>query len=361
MTDRRLILGIETSCDETAAAVVARDPTGAGTILSNVVRAQIEAHAPYSGVVPEIAARAHAEICDHVVDAAMKESAVEFAELNAVAATAGPGLIGGVMVGLLTAKSIALATGRDFVAVNHLEAHVLTPRLTHGVAFPYLVMLASGGHSQWVLVRGLSEYERLATTIDDAIGEAFDKSAKLLGLGFPGGPAVENAAKNGDPTRFSFPKPLTGRPTFDISLSGLKTAIRQEAEALQPLSDGDISDLCASFQATVTEIITDRTARILDRLHADGVSLTAIVASGGVAANQTIRNALEDLAAERSLPVAMPPMHLCTDNGAMIAWAALEHHAAGRRDPLDFPARSRWPLDEKAAPKLGFGRAGVKV
>jgi N6-L-threonylcarbamoyladenine synthase len=347
------VLGIETTCDETAAAVVRLRPDGSGEILSDIVMSQILAHAAYGGVVPEIAARAHVEILDTLIARALNEAGVTARELDGVAAAAGPGLIGGVMVGLMAGKGVALATGKPFVAVNHLEAHALTARLTAGVAFPYLMLLASGGHTQILAVKGVGDYVRLGATLDDAIGEAFDKTAKLLGLSYPGGPAVENAASLGDPERFALPRPLMGRPNADFSLSGLKTALRQAAEAAAPLRPQDINDLCASFQAAVVDVVEDR-MRVGLKLFRQklGVAPRAIVVAGGVAANSAIRSALARFCAEAGLPMVAPPPKLCTDNGAMIAWAGVERLRLGLRDSLDAPARPRWPLDPKAEPAL---------
>ncbi len=338
------VLGIETTCDETAAAVVQTDRDGRGGILSNVVWSQIADHAAYGGVVPEIAARAHVELLDGIVKRALDTAGVKLSELDAVAAAAGPGLIGGVIVGLTTAKALALVADKPFVAVNHLEAHALSPRLTDGVPFPYLLLLVSGGHSQLLAVKGVGDYVRLGTTIDDAIGEAFDKTAKMLGLPYPGGPQVEKEAERGDPERFAFPRPLTGRGTPDFSLSGLKTAVRLEAERIAPLTQTDIADLCASFQAAVVDVIVDRT-RIALRLFRDQVGHpSALVVAGGVAANQTVRRALQRLSSEAGLKLAAPPLELCTDNGAMIAWAGLERLRAGFTDDLSLAPRARWPL-----------------
>lgn len=338
------ILGIETTCDETAAAVVERDASGRGRILSNEVLSQIEDHAAYGGVVPEIAARAHVEVMDLLVKRALASAGVALKEIDAIAAAAGPGLIGGVMVGLTTAKALALVAKKPFLAVNHLEAHALSPRLTDGVAFPYLLLLASGGHTQLLVVNGVDDYLRLGTTIDDAIGEAFDKVAKMLGLPYPGGPQVERLAKEGNPLRFAFPRPLMGRKEPNFSLSGLKTAVRIEAEKIAPLSEQDVRDLCASFQKAIVESIIDRTRMAFDRLDELNISVTALVIAGGVAANRAIRAGLEALALRKKLPLVAPPHELCTDNGAMIAWAGLERFQQGLIDPLDFAPRARWPL-----------------
>ncbi|WP_307437772.1 tRNA (adenosine(37)-N6)-threonylcarbamoyltransferase complex transferase subunit TsaD [Labrys monachus] len=355
-----LVLGIETTCDETAAAVVLRNQDGEGEILSNIVLSQIAEHAAYGGVVPEIAARAHAEMVDHVIERAMDEAGIRFDKLDAIAAAAGPGLIGGVIVGLTTGKALALALNRPLVAVNHLEAHALTPRLTDHVAFPYLLLLASGGHTQLVAVRGLGDYVRLGTTIDDAIGEAFDKTAKMLGLGYPGGPAVEAQAMSGDATRFAFPRPMQGRPEPNFSLSGLKTAVRLEAERHAPLAAKDVRDLCASFQAAVVDMVVDRTRVGLRRFRDAAGQPTALVVAGGVAANRAIRRGLQRLGSEVGLRLVMPPVALCTDNGAMIAWAGAERLAAGMTDGLDFSPRARWPLDPNA-PGSGKGTGAKAV
>ena len=358
-----LVLGIETSCDETAASVVERDADGRGTIRSNVVLSQIDDHAAFGGVVPEIAARAHVEALDRVVLAAMDEAGIGFADLDAVAATAGPGLIGGVIVGLTTAKALALAAGKPLVAVNHLEGHALTARLTDGVAFPYLLLLVSGGHTQILLVRGIGEYERWGTTIDDALGEAFDKTAKLLGLPYPGGPAVERAASRGNPDRFALPRPMAGRPGCDFSFSGLKTALRVEAEAVAPLSDADVDDLCAAFQRTVTAVVRDRVGHALDRFRSEfpDIAEPILVVAGGVAANKALRAGLDSELSAHGFRLIAPPHALCTDNGAMIAWAGAERHALGLVDDLTAPARPRWPLDQLAAPMIGSGQKGAKA
>ncbi|HVW91697.1 MAG TPA: tRNA (adenosine(37)-N6)-threonylcarbamoyltransferase complex transferase subunit TsaD [Devosia sp.] len=353
------ILGIETSCDETAAAIVARDETGHGAILSNIVRSQLEEHAPYGGVVPELAARAHVSHLDHLIRKASQEAGVPLAGIDAIAATAGPGLIGGVLVGLTTGKAIAAALGKPLVAVNHLEAHALTARLTDGVEFPYLMLLVSGGHSQFVLVRGVGDYERWGTTIDDALGEAFDKVAKLLGLGVPGGPAVERLARAGDPARFAFPRPLLREARLDFSFSGLKTAVRLAAEEIAPLTDQDVADICASFQAAVTEVVARRAAQALARLRATLPDAPPqLVVAGGVAANLAISAALRQAAEAAGAKLVIPPPALCTDNGVMVAWAGAERLALGATSRLDFAARPRWPLDD---PGMAIGAAAQET
>jgi N6-L-threonylcarbamoyladenine synthase len=342
-----LILGIETSCDETAAAIVSRDENGRGTILSNIVRSQLTEHSAYGGVVPEIAARAHIVHLDPIIRQAAREAGVALKDVDGIAATAGPGLIGGVLVGLTTAKALAAALGKPLLAVNHLEGHALTARLTNGVQFPYLMLLVSGGHSQFVLVRGVGEYERWGTTIDDALGEAFDKVAKLLSLPYPGGPEVEKAALRGNGKRFKFPRPLLREDRLDFSFSGLKTAVRLQAEAIAPLSDQDVADIAAGFQAAVTEIVVARSKMAIGRFKAllPGQKVRLVVA-GGVAANRAIAEGLEKLVEKAGAELIVPPMKLCTDNGAMVAWAGAERLALGVRDGFDFVARPRWPLDE---------------
>jgi N6-L-threonylcarbamoyladenine synthase len=345
-----LVLGIETTCDETAAALVERRDDGGSAILANVVLSQIAEHSAFGGVVPEIAARAHVEALDHVIAAAMVEAKTGFESLDGVAAAAGPGLIGGVIVGLTTAKAIAMVHEKPLIAVNHLEAHALTARLTDNARFPYCLFLASGGHTQIVAVRGVGDYVRLGTSRDDAIGEAFDKTAKLLGLGYPGGPRVEAAAARGDRGRFAFPRPMVGRHDCDFSLSGLKTAVRLEAEAIAPLSEQDVADLCASFQLAVIETVTDRLRAGLRLFRERFGAPTALVAAGGVAANQAIRDALLDIALQDQVALVVPPPQLCTDNAAMIAWAGAERLAHGLRDTLDTAPRARWPLGEVTRP-----------
>ncbi len=341
-----IILGIETTCDETAAAVVERTAEGEGRILSNVVLSQISEHAEFGGVVPEIAARAHVEALDNIIAKAMSEAQVSFAALDGVAAAAGPGLMGGVIVGLTMAKAIAFVHSKPLMAVNHLEAHALTARLTDATPFPYCLFLASGGHTQILGVRGVGDYVRLGGTLDDAIGEAFDKTAKLLGLGYPGGPLVEKEAALGDPERFALPRPMIGRPDANFSLSGLKTALRLEAQKIAPLSDADVADLCASFQQAVGEVVMDRLRTGMQMFRDQIGTPTALVCAGGVAANQAIRKALHRVAFEVGTTLVAPPPALCTDNGAMIAWAGAERLALGLTDTLATAPRARWPLTE---------------
>lgn len=344
-----IVLGIETTCDETAAAVVQRFEDGRGKILSNVVFSQVREHAAFGGVVPEIAARAHVEALDGIIARAMAQASCNYDALDGIAAAGGPGLIGGVIVGLTTAKAIALVKNKPLIAVNHLEAHALTVRLTDNTPFPYCLFLASGGHTQIVAVRGVGDYVRLGTTQDDAIGEAFDKTAKLLGLGYPGGPEVEREAMRGSPTRFALPRPMHGRKEPDFSLSGLKTALRLEAEKIAPLSDQDVADLCAGFQQAIVDVVFDRLRAGLRLFRTRFGTPSALVAAGGVAANQAIRRALNRLAFEVGTTLVAPPLDLCTDNGVMIAWAGCERLALGLTDSLDVAPRARWPLDEIAA------------
>lgn len=344
-----IVLGIETTCDETAAAVVQRFEDGRGKILSNVVFSQVREHAAFGGVVPEIAARAHVEALDGIIARAMAQASCNYDALDGIAAAGGPGLIGGVIVGLTTAKAIALVKNKPLIAVNHLEAHALTARLTDNTPFPYCLFLASGGHTQIVAVRGVGDYVRLGTTQDDAIGEAFDKTAKLLGLGYPGGPEVEREAMRGSPTRFALPRPMHGRKEPDFSLSGLKTALRLEAEKIAPLGDQDVADLCAGFQQAIVDVVFDRLRAGLRLFRTRFGTPSALVAAGGVAANQAIRRALNRLAFEVGTTLVAPPLDLCTDNGVMIAWAGCERLALGLTDSLDVAPRARWPLDEIAA------------
>ena len=341
-----VILALESSCDDSAAALVTSDRQ----ILAQAVVGQNDAHRPFGGVVPEIAARAHAEILPGLVRQVLHEAELEAGEVDAIAATAGPGLIGGVMVGLMVGKGLALSTGKPLIAVNHLEGHALSPRLVdRNLGFPYLLLLASGGHCQLVEVRGVGEYRRLGTTIDDAAGEAFDKSAKLLGLGYPGGPAVEELAKDGDAMAVPLPRPLKGSKQPHFSFAGLKAAVQRA------VADGNHApeDIAASFQQAVVDCFVDRTRRALELSDAP-----ALVVAGGVAANQAVRGALEALAVAQGRAFSVPPGWLCTDNAAMIGWAGAERFAAGYTDGLDTPARARWPLDPDGEKVRG---AGVKA
>jgi len=342
-----IILGLESSCDETAAALV----TSEREILAHALAGQEEAHRPFGGVVPEIAARAHVEVMTPLVAQVFEESGLSLSDVDAVAATAGPGLIGGVMVGLMTGKALALAGGKPLVAVNHLEGHALSPRLADpSLEFPYLLLLVSGGHCQLLLVEGVGAYRRLATTIDDAAGEAYDKTAKLLGLGFPGGPAVERAAKSGDPAAVPLPRPLLGRAEPHFSFAGLKSAVLRARDSGQYKPE----DIAASFQAAAIDCLVDRTRKAIGSVS----NINALVVAGGVASNSAIREALRALAVNEGLAFIAPPPWLCTDNAAMIAWAGAERFGAGLTDPLDIPARARWPLDADAAKARG---AGVKA
>jgi len=351
------VLGIESTCDETAASVVELRPNGSGAILSNEVHSQIAEHAAYGGVVPEIAARAHVEILDHLVRRALDKAGLRFAQLDGIAAAAGPGLIGGVMVGLTTGKALALAGGKPFMAINHLEAHALTARLTDGVDFPYLLLLVSGGHTQLIAVRGVGDYTRIGATVDDAIGEAFDKVAKMLNLPYPGGPQVEKEAQTGDPAAFDLPRPMLRRPGADFSLSGLKTAVRLEIQKLgRAPRPADIANLCACFQAAVVDVIGDRTRAGLRLFREQFGAPHALVVAGGVAANQAIGHALNRLSTQTGVKLIIPPPGLCTDNGAMIAWAGLERLRLGMTDGMDFAPRPRWPLDA-SAPRAHNGKA----
>lgn len=353
-------LGIETSCDETAVAIVRRTPDGNAVIEAEQVLSQIDDHSPFGGVVPEIAARAHINHLDSMIVSTLKTADLRPSDLSMVAATTGPGLIGGVLVGMVTAHAVASASGVPFVPVNHLEGHALSPRLGADVAFPYLLFLVSGGHTQILCVTGVGAYERWGTTLDDALGEAFDKTAKLLELGFPGGPAVERMATKGDPDAFSLPTPLKGKPGCDFSFAGLKTALRVAAQQAAPLDEQAIADLCASFQQAVGRTVKNRLASALDSFTAKYQMQPTLVAAGGVAANKHLRVVLTELVEERGGQLIVPPAHHCTDNAAMIAWAALEREAAGlpRFEPT---ARPRWPLDGHAAPKLGSGKKGARA
>jgi N6-L-threonylcarbamoyladenine synthase len=352
------VLGIETSCDETAAAVV----TGDRRIAANRVLSQIAEHTPFGGIVPEIAARSHLDHLDELIVAALKDAGIGFGDLNGVAATGGPGLIGGVIVGVTMGKAIALAHKLPFVAVNHLEAHALTARLTDDVAFPYLLLLVTGGHTQLLVVEDVGRYRRLGTTLDDAVGEAFDKAAKLLGLGYPGGPAIEALAASGNAARspIELPRPMIGRPSCDFSFSGLKTALSQGLRALSTAPDEQQrADIAAALQQAVAASISDRTARAIDTFLARHAPASrTLVVAGGVAANKALRAALERVAARRGFRLVAPPIALCTDNAAMVAWAGVERLARGLTDELSFAPRPRWPLDSNAPRAVG---AGVKA
>ncbi|WP_370931516.1 tRNA (adenosine(37)-N6)-threonylcarbamoyltransferase complex transferase subunit TsaD [Bartonella sp. DGB1] len=357
------ILGIETSCDETAVAIIEYNDKTSGKILANIIYSQIKIHAPYGGVVPEIAARAHLPVLDNMIKDALSEANLQLEQIDAFAATAGPGLVGGLIVGLMTAKSLSLACNKPFIAVNHLEGHALTATLTNKVDFPYLLLLVSGGHTQSLIINSLGDYQRLGTTIDDALGEAFDKTAKLLGLEYPGGVAIEQMAKNGDPTRFDFPKPLWGEKRLDFSFSGLKTAVRRQIEQLQPLSQKDIADICASFQQVIVEILNERCLLSFKEFQHQYPNLASynFVISGGVASNQVIRDSLKILANKYNFNFIVPEPKLCTDNAVMIAWTAAQYFANNITHSLDFAPKSRWPLDQKSRPIIGFGRKGAKA
>ena len=354
-----IVLGIETSCDETAVAVVAAaPPSGTPQILSNVIYAQLAEHAPYGGVVPEIAARAHLDVLDELVARALTEAGISLADVDAIAAAAGPGLIGGLIVGTMMAKGMAWAAGKPFLAVNHLEGHALTVRLTAEIDFPYLLLLVSGGHCQLLVCTGVGNYRRLGTSLDDAAGEAFDKTAKLIGLGFPGGPAIEAAARDGDAARFALPRPMKGRAGCDFSFSGLKTAVRQIIVEQGALDAQGRADLAASVEMAICDALVDRAANAVAWFRRRYPHGTTLVAAGGVAANGRLRRRLSVLAEEAGLRFLAPPLALCTDNGAMIAWAGLERLRLGLIDGLDAPLRPRWPLDADAPPR---GAAGGKA
>ena len=360
------ILGIESSCDETAAAVVRGAPDGPANVLSSIVWGQEELHGRFGGVVPEIAARAHAERLDTCVARALNESGKTLSEMDAIAVTAGPGLIGGVLSGVMCAKGLAFGSGVPIIGVNPLAGHALTPRMTDGASYPYLMLLVSGGHCQFLAVLGPERFHRIGGTIDDAPGEAFDKTAKLLALGYPGGPEVEKEAANGDASRFTFPRPLLDRDGSDMSFSGLKTALRRARDQLIEAQGGlyrqDRADLCAGFQIAVADTLAEKTRRACKAfLDLSGAKDPVLAVAGGVAANAAIRAALQDVAADSGFGWLAPPLCYCTDNAAMIAWAGLEQYAAGRRDNMSLSARPRWPLDQQAAPMLGSGKRGAKA
>ena len=337
-----IVLGIETSCDETAAAVVSSERE----ILSESIYSQIKTHEEYLGVVPELAARSHIDHCSTVVKDAINKANLSISQVDAIAATAGPGLLGGLLVGLTTAKAISLAAKKPFIAINHLDGHALTPRLSHSLEFPYLLLLISGGHSMFLAVEGPGKYKLLGQSIDDALGEAFDKTGRLLGLGYPGGPAIEKIAVNGDPFRFRLPHPLKGRDNCDFSFSGLKTAVRQTAEKLSPLTLKDREDIAASFQCTICKIIEERLKNAIQEYIKYYPNDRRLAASGGVASNNMIRKTLLNLAEKNSFDLFIPESKLCTDNGAMIAWAGVEHSLLGHKSDYSFDVRARWPLGE---------------
>lgn len=358
------ILGLESSCDDTAAAVVRRAEDGRAEVLSSIVVGQTDLHKAFGGVVPEIAARAHAEKIDHCVEAALTKANLDFSELDAIAVTAGPGLIGGVMSAVMCAKGIAAGTGLPLVGVNHLAGHALTPRLTDGLDYPYLMLLVSGGHCQFLIARGPEDFSRIGGTIDDAPGEAFDKTARLLGLPQPGGPSVEADAKLGDAKRFRFPRPLLDRDGCDMSFSGLKTALLRARDGVivdDALHLQDRRDLCAGFQLAVVDVIAEKTRRAIDIYMTEKPACPALAVAGGVAANSAIRSKLESVSSDAGLAFTAPPLDLCTDNAAMIAYAGLERFEAGMRDTMDLTARPRWPLDKTSAPMLGSGKKGAKA
>ncbi|WP_412564819.1 tRNA (adenosine(37)-N6)-threonylcarbamoyltransferase complex transferase subunit TsaD [Thalassobius sp. MITS945101] len=365
MGDTLTVLGLESSCDDTAAAVVRHTTGEMPEILASTVYGQTELHAAFGGVVPEIAARAHAEKLDVSVKQAMAAAGLGFDAIDAIAVTAGPGLIGGVLSGVMCAKGLSAALGKPLIGVNHLAGHALTPRLTDQTAYPYLMLLVSGGHCQFLLAHGPEEFTRLGGTIDDAPGEAFDKTARLLGLPQPGGPSVEQAAKSGDPKRWRLPRPLLDRPGCDMSFSGLKTAIlraRDEVVAAKGgLTEQDRSDLAAGFQAAVTDVLAEKTRRALQLYLAENPATPTIAVAGGVAANQAIRSQLQEVCAEFGVAFTAPPLALCTDNAAMIAYAGMERFRAGHSDDMTLAARPRWPLDKKAPALLGSGKKGAKA
>ena len=365
MTKTLTILGLESSCDDTAAAVVRHTIGEPAEILSSVIIGQVDLHAKFGGVVPEIAARAHAEKIDLCVEEALNNASLTLEDIDAIAVTAGPGLIGGVMSGVMCAKGLCAGSGLPLIGVNHLAGHALTPRLTDGLEFPYLLLLVSGGHCQFLVANGVNDFTRLGGTIDDAPGEAFDKTAKLLGLPQPGGPAVEQQAKDGNPTSFKLPRPLLDRPGCDMSFSGLKTALLRARDALVAEHGGlrraDRADLCASFQAAVSDVLVEKTRRALRLYLEQNPSNPALAVAGGVAANQHLRAGLETVCAENNTAFIAPPLALCTDNAAMIAWAGLERFRLGFVDDFTLTARPRWPLDDKSPAMLGSGKKGAKA
>jgi len=365
MSETVTILGLESSCDDTAAAVVRHKAGQAPEILASVVAGQTDLHADFGGVVPEIAARAHTEKLDLCVEEALVESGLSLRDLDAIAVTAGPGLIGGVLAGVMCAKGLSAGSGLPIVGINHLAGHALTPRLTDSTPFPYLMLLVSGGHCQFLIAHGPDQFTRLGGTIDDAPGEAFDKTAKLLGLPQPGGPAVEAEARTGDPTRFALPRPLLDRPGCDMSFSGLKTALLRTRDRLVQEHGGlrraDRADLCASFQAAVSDVLVEKSRRALREYLALSPASPVLAVAGGVAANQAIRSGLESVCNEIGTNFTAPPLALCTDNAAMVAWAGVERFRMGARDDMSLAARPRWPLDQTSPSMLGSGKKGAKA
>ncbi len=365
MVQTLTVLGLESSCDDTAAAVVHQSDGAAAEVLSSVVFGQTDLHSAYGGVVPEIAARAHAEKLDTCVMQALESAGMTLNDVDAVAVTAGPGLIGGVMSGVMCAKGISAATGLPLIGVNHLAGHALTPRMTDGIAFPYLMLLVSGGHCQYLIAHGPEKFTRLGGTIDDAPGEAFDKTARLLGLPQPGGPSVEAEARTGDPKRFRFPRPLLDQPGCDLSFSGLKTALMRMRDQIAAEKGGltrqDRADLCAGFQQAIVDTLAEKTRRAIDLYLQESPSDPVIAVAGGVAANSAIRSALETVSAECGARFTAPPLRFCTDNAAMIAYAGIERFRTGARDGLDLTARPRWPLDQTSPAMLGSGKKGAKA
>ncbi len=365
MDDFVTILGLESSCDDTAAAVVRQNGDRSPEILSSIIVGQTDLHETFGGVVPEIAARAHTEKLDHCVEAALRDAGLQLSDIDAIAVTAGPGLIGGLLAGVMCAKGLAVAADLPLIGVNHLAGHALTPRLMDRVDFPYLTLLISGGHCQFLIVHGAESYLRLGGTIDDAPGEAFDKTAKLLGLPQPGGPSVEKEAAIGDSCRFSFPRPLIDRPCCDLSFTGLKTAMLRARDRLVAgrggLTRSDRADLCAGFLSAVADVLAEKSRRAIDLYIEHNPPVPMFAVTGGVAANQTIRRALEEVAGDNGIGFVAPPVVLCTDNAAMIAWAGLERFRLGIFDDMTLSARPRWPLDERSRPMLGGGKRGAKA
>lgn len=364
MADQLTILGLESSCDDTAAAIVRTGGCG-GEVLASVVVGQTALHKDFGGVVPELAARAHAEKLDDAVRDAMTAANLSWGDLDAIAVTAGPGLIGGVMAGVMCAKGISAGTGLPLIGVNHLAGHALTPRLTDGIAYPFLMLLVSGGHCQFLIVRGADDFTRLGGTIDDAPGEAFDKTARLLGLAQPGGPSVEAEARKGDSKKFRMPRPLLDRADCNLSFSGLKTALLRARDQLVAAQGGlfqqDRADLCAGFQVAVVDVLAAKTQRALAAYLAEDPGKPVLAVAGGVAANQAIRSGLETVCADHGTRFIAPPLALCTDNGAMIAYAGAELFLSGKRDGMDLSPRPRWPLDRTAKSMLGSGKKGPKA